>query len=286
MRLGLPPFRAAFLQLRGGHQQLQLSFLHVELDQVAVFDQRERAPRRGLGRDVQDHGAVRGAAHARVRDAHHVGDAFLQYLGRQRHVADLGHAGIALRPAVLEHHHAAFVDVELRVVDARVEVLDALEHHRAAAVLHELGRGGGWFYYRAVRAEVAAQYRDPGVLLERLLERRNDVAIPARRVLHVLPHRLAVHRERAFPQQSMLAELTQHDGQAAGVVEVLHQVLARRHEVDERVHAAPEAREVLEVELDADAARDRREMDYRVGRAADRRERADGIFEGFLGKYF
>src|SRR5712692_596181 len=35
----------------------------VEADEVAGLDQAQGTPVRGLGRDVQDHGAVRGAAH-------------------------------------------------------------------------------------------------------------------------------------------------------------------------------------------------------------------------------
>jgi len=41
-----------------------------------------------------------GAAHARVGDAHHVGDPPLQQLPRQGEVADLRHARIALGPAL------------------------------------------------------------------------------------------------------------------------------------------------------------------------------------------
>ena len=67
----------------------------VELDHVAVAHQRQRPAGGRFGRDVQHDGAVGGAAHARVGDAHHVGDALAQQLRRQRHVADLGHAGIA-----------------------------------------------------------------------------------------------------------------------------------------------------------------------------------------------
>jgi hypothetical protein len=41
----------------------------------------KRAAQRGLGAHVQHHGAIGGAAHARVADAHHVGDAARQQLG-------------------------------------------------------------------------------------------------------------------------------------------------------------------------------------------------------------
>src|SRR5439155_14229661 len=78
----LPRFLSA-RELPRWNLQRQFSLRDVELDLVAVFNQSERAAPGRLGADVQHHGAVRGAAHARVRDAHHVGDALLQELGRQ-----------------------------------------------------------------------------------------------------------------------------------------------------------------------------------------------------------
>jgi hypothetical protein len=66
---------------------------------------------------------------------------FLQDLRRQAHVADLGHARIALRPAVLQHHDAGLVDVERIVVDPRLVVVDVLEHHGPAAMFHQMRRG-------------------------------------------------------------------------------------------------------------------------------------------------
>src|SRR5436309_1660016 len=96
-----------------GASPISFTYLRYSRDLVSVLHQRERAAGGGLGTDVQDHGAVRSAAHARIGDAHHVGDALLQELGRQRHVADFGHAGIALRPAVLQHHDALLGDVEI-----------------------------------------------------------------------------------------------------------------------------------------------------------------------------
>ncbi len=62
----------------------------------------------------------------------------LQDFRRQRHVADLRHSRITLRAAILEHHHAGLVDIERIVVDAGMQVLDRLEHHRAARMLHQV----------------------------------------------------------------------------------------------------------------------------------------------------
>ena len=54
--------------------------------------------------------------------------------------------------------------------------------------------------------------------------------------------RLAVDGQRVLVQQPALAELAQHDRQAAGVVEVLHQEAARGHQVDEAVARRGRAR--------------------------------------------
>src|SRR5205085_1516067 len=74
-RLRRLPARTARGELALAHQELKLALRHVELDLVAVAHERERAAGGRLGRDVQHYRAVRGAAHARIGDAHHVGDA-------------------------------------------------------------------------------------------------------------------------------------------------------------------------------------------------------------------
>ena len=147
---------------------------------------RQRAARRRLRRGVQDHRAVGGAAHARVADADHVGDALPQHLRRQRHVADLGHARVALRAAVLQHQDAGLVDVEALVVDARVEVLDVLEDDGAAAVRHQRRRRRARLDDRAARREVAAQHGDAGLVLERRVERLDDLGVEVLGVRDVL----------------------------------------------------------------------------------------------------
>ena len=85
-------------------------------------------------------------------------------------------------------------------------------------------------------------------------------------------------------QEVILAQLAQHRGQTAGIAEVLHQVLAVRHQVDERMHAAARSVPVVERQLDADAPRDGDEMDHRIGRAADRGIGADRVLERRLGQ--
>ena len=204
---------------------------------------------------------------------------FLQQLLRQREVADLRHAGVALRAAVLQHHDAGLVDVEILVLDGRAHLLGRLEDHRATRVLQHLRRRGGRFDDSAVRREIAAQHGDACVALVWPLERRDDLVVPARGVLHVLPERLTVRGQRVLVQQAVLSQRAQHHRQSARVIEVLHEELARRHQVGHAVHATRQLVEVGERQRHAEAARDREQMDHGVRRAADGRERADRILE-------
>ena len=77
-----------------------------------------------------------------------------------------------------------------------------------------------------------------------------------------------------------VADLAHQARVAAGPVEMLHVVVARRLEVDQHRHLAADPVELLEVDVDAEAARDGGEMDQRVGRAADRLQHAQRVAEG------
>ena len=104
--------------------------------------------------------SVGGAAHAGIRDAHHVGDARLRSFGGRPMLPTSAMPGIALGAAVLEHQHAVLVDIEIRIVDARVVMLDALEDHGAPAMPHEARGRRGRLHHRTVGREIAAQHRD------------------------------------------------------------------------------------------------------------------------------
>jgi len=80
----------------------------------------------------------------------------------------------------------------------------------------------------------------PVFFLNGLSKRVDDVALVALRLLVVVPDGLAVDGERLLVQQALLSQFAQHHRQAAGIVEILHQVLARGHQVEHGVHAAAE----------------------------------------------
>ena len=247
--------------------EMQAAVGHVQLDHVAGADHGQRAAARGLGRGVQDHGAIGGAGHARVRDADHVGDALAQDLGRQAHVADLGHAGIAARAAVLQHHDAGLVDIQRLVLDPGLVVVDILEHHGAAAVLHQGGRGGGGFQHRAIGRKVA--------FAPRRCRPIGSAAFSAGRITSSLWLRTSFTSSQTPPPETVSASLFRRPaspsalddhGQAAGVEELLHQVFARGHQVDDGRHVAAPASQSSSVRSMPHAARDGEEVDHRVGR--------------------
>ena len=94
---------------------------------------------------------------------------------------------------------------------------------------------------------------------------------------HVLRERLAVHGERVAVQQRQ--ELLQHDGQAARVEEVLHQVLAGGRTFARKRRRARELVEARERQRHAGAAGDGDQVDDGVRRAADGHVGADRVVE-------
>src|SRR5882672_4233015 len=137
---GLP---AAFplLQFLGGDLQVQFALFDVQFDEIAVPDESQRSADKGFRGDVQDAGAVAGAAHARVRQAHHVAHPLLEELLRHRQHAPFGHARAAERPGVAQHQHRVGVDLEVVAIDARRHVVVVLEYHGFPGVLEQLRRG-------------------------------------------------------------------------------------------------------------------------------------------------
>jgi hypothetical protein len=226
---------------------------------------------------VEHDGAVRGPAHARVADPQQVGDALAEQLRRDRQVAPLGHPRPADGTGVAQHHDRARVDVERGVVDAGGEVVDVVEHDRAALVLQERGVGGRDLHHRPVRAERAAQDDEAAAAVEGPRPRADHLLVPDRRGRDVLRDRAARHGRRVEVEH--VRELGHHGRQAARVVEVLHQVPAGGLEVDEPRRRRAQLVEQAERQLDADAPGEREQVQDRVRRAADRVQHADRVLE-------
>ena len=200
--------------------------------------------------------------------------------------APLGHARAALGPGVLEHQHRGLVDGQRRVVDAPRRDRAWSSKTTARPRWRQQMRGGGRLLeHRAAGAEVAGE--------DRRCRPRAPAAATSGRMTSGLwqgasAHVLAAGSCRspcsASPCSSGSSSL-QHRGQPARVVEVLHQVLARRPHVDAAAASCARARRSGRAAA-ARPARPARAMqvDDRVGGAADRHVRADRVVEGRRGQ--
>ena len=240
----------------------------------------ERSARRGLRRDVQDDGAGGGAAHAAIRNAHHVFDAGARELPGDRDIARLGHPRRAARTDVAQHQDVIALDVERLVVDAADEVIDVVEDHGATFVLHKLRIGRRLLDDCAAGCQVSAQDRDPALRVDRTRSRPHHILRECGAMaVDLVPQRAPGHRYG--PEVEQGRELTQQRGDAARVMKILHIVLARGLEINEHRRVPTERVDTVETELDADPPRDRRQMDDGVGRPANGEQHAQRVLESF-----
>ena len=213
-------------------------------------------PTADFRRDVQHDGAEGGAAHARIGYPHHVLDAAARELLRDRQVARLRHARRAPGAGVAQHQHVVGGDVERGIVDPQRHVLDRFEHHGAAGVLQQPGACAAECLMTAPRgARLPCSTAMRAFRLDRIVAGPDRVwpgtssaaATTSRSVWPAIVLRIEVEE---------IAELAHQPRHAAGMVEVLHVVLARRLQVDQHRHLAADAVEGFEI--DADAWRGRR----------------------------
>ena len=130
-----------------------------------------------------------------------------------------------------------------------------LEDHGAPAMREQMRGGGRLLEHGAVGTEIAEQDHRAAFAGQRHAERANDVLVEALRLAHVVGDRPAVDRERVAVEER--EQLLEDNRQAAGVEEVLHQILARRSQVDQERRGLREVVEARERQVDADAAGDR-----------------------------
>ena len=127
------------------------------------------------------------------------------------------------------------------------------------ALIH---RGG--LDHAAVGGEVALEHRERAFAVDRIVEGADDVVVEDLGTLDVLAEAFAGHGEAAEVQ--MLADVLHQRADAAGVVEILHQVLvaAGPHVADHR-YAPAVPFEIIQSDILAGSARHRDQMDDGVG---------------------
>ncbi len=243
---------------------------------------------------MPDGRALRGAGEAPIgneRDARPQLGIARDSLGRVEH---LGHAG-ALGSLITDDHRIARLDL---VREHRVNgVLLAIERTRAQRGLEHLARDHGVLDHGALGSEVAVQDGDGAVRAEGVVEGTDHVlalkaplgeirlallVVAARaQLVEVLAQGLARHGHHVEMQHR--ADLLHDARHAAGIVEELRGPLAGRANVQQVVGAAVQAVEVVGRNLDAELARDRGDVEQRVGGARDGAVDHDQVLEGLAG---
>ena len=278
-QLGCCPQRTSPRQFRVAHVKMQTPARHVELNHVTALHQCQRTADRRFRRNMQNHRTVGRAAHAPIRNSYHVGDPLAQHFRWQGHVANLGKSGVAFGTGTLEHHHAVFIDIELFVVDAGVQVFDAFEHHRTAAVHQQRWRRCRRFDDRSVRRQIALQYGDAGLILEWCTQRQDHFAVVTLGIGIVDADAQTIDGHGILMDQ--LTQFADHGGQPAGVVKVFHQVFAGRLQIEQARYLGANGVPVFQCEMDPDAPGNREQMHHGIGGAADGGVHANRIFKGF-----
>jgi len=227
---------------------------------------------------VQDDGAGGRATHAAIRDAHDVLHTGTRQLARDRDIARLGHARRSLGTDVLQHQNVLRRHVQVVAVDPPDQVLDVLEHHRAAFMLHQQRVGSRLLDDGAAGCEVATQHGDATLWIDRLVEGSNHV-LPEPRPGPVQLFAQGSAGDRHGVQVEQRFEFAQQRRHAPGVVEIFHVVLARRLQVEQHGRLAPHAVERGQIDLQAHAPGNGRQVHDAVGRAADGEQDTHGIFE-------
>jgi hypothetical protein len=148
-------------------------------------------------------------------------------------------------------------------------VLDRFEHHRAAFMLHQLRARRACLITRAARREIAAQDRHAAFLLERCVCAADHVwPGTSSKSLIASP---SVPPMTCFASSvEQVLQFLHQPRHAAGLMEMLHVMVAGRFQVDQHRRLAADLVEVLERERRFGAAGDGGEMHHAVGRAADR----------------
>ena len=189
-------------------------------------------------------------------------------LGNGQH-PPLGKARAPLRTGVAEHQHVLGRHVERLVVHGGLHLGVAVEHERRPLVDVEARVAGGGLDASAPEgARLPRSTASEPSCVDGVRERPDHVLVPdAWRLRQVLAQGPARHRERGGVEP-LLQPLHQRQ-QAAGVEEVLHQVvLARRPHVGEERRDAAQRVEVVEGEIHVRPARHGDQVDHGVGGAA------------------
>ena len=164
---------------------------HIQLNLVARLHKRQRTAHVALRRKMQHAHAVAGAAHAGIREAHHIAHALLQQFVRNRQHPPLGEAGTTFRAGITQHEHGIRRDVQFGIVQFGFEIRIIIKHQRRPAMVEKILRSSGGFHHTTVRREITAQYKRAALGLHGIFRCANHIVINQLRIGNILSDRTA-----------------------------------------------------------------------------------------------
>src|SRR5690606_35180051 len=138
---------------------------------------------------------------------------------------------------ILEDQHTVLVDIQVRIVNSCLVVVDGGEHDGLAAMLHQRRCSRRWFYHRAIRYEIAAQHHDAATFDEGIVALANNVGIEILDPVECFTKRLAACGHHGKVEQ--ILDFSLHGRYAACIAELFHQILSGWHNVCQCRHEAP-----------------------------------------------
>ena len=217
--------RSAAGELLIGDAGVDGVLVHVDVDNIAVPQQADLAAGRRFGGHMADGRAPGRTGESAVGDEgnilvqSHTG----QCRGGHQHFT---HAWATLGTLVQDDHDVAFPD--LTAEDGLHRRLLALEHTGGAAMYPHLRRHGAALHNTAIAGDITKQERQAAGGGIGLVQGADDLGIAVVRVGDILPHGIACDGRQFRVQQPHVRQFLHDGGHAAGLVQFLHEVFARR----------------------------------------------------------
>src|ERR1700690_1270887 len=274
------PLGLALGQFVGRKLDIDGALLGIELDDVAVADERDRPADRRLRPNMADAKAAGGAGKAPVGDERDL-VALALAIERGRGGKHFTHAGAALRPFVTDHQNVA---VLILLVLDRIEAgFLAVETARRSAEL-ERRRHAGDFHDRAFGGKIAFHADHTAGRQQRLICRAHHVLVRVPfHALHVLGDGAAGDGQAIAVQIAVGEQCLHQIRHAPSLEHILGDITAARFQIRDIRCLFEDFGDVEQIELDAAFMRDRRQMQRGIGRAAGGGDDGGGILQRLAG---
>ena len=173
--------------------------------------------------------------------------------------------------------------MDLTVVDGGDGLVLGIKDAGRAFVDHHLRRDGALLDHAAVRREVALEDGDAAGLAVGPVDRTDDLFVQVFSALQVFFHRFAGAGHHGSVEQVFLRQLLHHRVDAAGQVEVFHKGVPGGGQVAQVRGAGGDGVRFVQTDGDPGLVGDGRQMQHRVGGAAQGHVDRFGVAEGGFG---